>query len=414
MSNAVQMTFEYDVLDVETRQFVQQKADETHGLLKRTAEHIIRIGQNLQAVKAKLPHGQFLAWVQVEFGMSRWTAQNFMRVAENLGDKWGNFHHLPASILYELATPSTSEAILEQVQAGEIAPTLDEIKAAKEAERQARAAEQEAHSEKQQVEVRLFQVQEEAETRIAQLTEEIAHLQQQIATLMSQPIEVREVEKQVVSPEVATQIAALEQQVERITQQRDTLTRQVAQLGEEVRTAALKQSEGDQERRIRLNWYRVTNEFRTSVGKILSQWPSPLDVQAFEADDWTRLSQTRELAQRLLDECLALTTMMVVEATSATEASPEQEQSIRFTTHKKTVASSEEQIPASRSINDQRDQDESQVKRDEKIARAYQELKAENKTISCQALATRAHVRWSFCNQWLAKHHPSAGTNVST
>ena len=33
---------------------------------------------------------------------------------KSFGDIWGNFPHIPVSVLYELATPSTSEAVLEQ------------------------------------------------------------------------------------------------------------------------------------------------------------------------------------------------------------------------------------------------------------------------------------------------------------
>jgi len=59
MDDSISAPFDYHALDAETRQFVLQKADETHGLLKRTAEHILHIGQNLQAVKEKLPMGNF-------------------------------------------------------------------------------------------------------------------------------------------------------------------------------------------------------------------------------------------------------------------------------------------------------------------------------------------------------------------
>ena len=44
--------------------------------------------------------------------------------------------------------------------------------------------------------------------------------------------------------------------------------------------------------------------------------------------------------------------------------------------------------------------------REARLARAYQELEAEGKRISGRALATRAHMRRSTCNQWLATHHP--------
>jgi len=99
-----------------------------------------------------------------------------------------------------------------------------------------------------------------------------------------------------------------------LTQQRDTLARQVAQLGEEAKAAAQKRGEGEQERRISLSWYKVTGEFQASVVKILSQWPSPLDTLVFETDDWTRLSQTKEVAQCFLAECAALTQRKVVDS----------------------------------------------------------------------------------------------------
>jgi cell division protein FtsB len=305
-------SFDYHALDTETRQFVQLKANETHGLLKRTAEHILRIGQNLKVVKEKLPHGQFLLWIEAEFEMSRWTARNFIRVADKLEDKWRNFHHLPVSVLYELAAPSTSEDILAQVQQGQIPPTLEAVKEAKEAERQ-------AHRDREHMQQQLLTEREELlkkQARIEQLSDQITQLQEQIATLSSPRVEIKEVEKVVVPPGVETQIASLHQRLHALTQQRDTLAHQVTQLGEEARAAAQKRGEGDQEHRIRLNWYKATNEFRSSVTKILSQWPSPLDTLAFDAEDWTRLSQTIEITRRFLEECIALMRTRVVESTT--------------------------------------------------------------------------------------------------
>jgi chromosome segregation ATPase len=156
---------------------------------------------------------------------------------------------------------------------------------------------------------------QEKEATIERLTGEITQLQQQIAAHSSPRAEIKEVEKFVVPPEVKAQVESLQQRLRDLTQQRDTLAGQAAQLGEEARATAQKRGEEEQERRIRLNWYRVTGEFQTSVVKILSQWPSPLDTLAFEADDWARLSQTKEVAQRFLAECAALTQRKVVDST---------------------------------------------------------------------------------------------------
>jgi hypothetical protein len=43
-------------------------------------EDIIEVGNDLQAVKDALPHGQFLPWLKAEFGWSERSAQNFMSV----------------------------------------------------------------------------------------------------------------------------------------------------------------------------------------------------------------------------------------------------------------------------------------------------------------------------------------------
>jgi hypothetical protein len=255
MSDHAQFLFLYEALDPDTRLFVQQKTDELHGLMKRTAESIIRIGQHLLSVKACLGHGHFETWLRAEFGMTDRHARRFMNVAERFGDIADKMSVFSVSVLYELATASTSDNVIDQVITGQIAPAEE--------------------------------------------------LTQQIALLQASPLHVREVP--VTPPEVLAQLEAQHRSVQTITQQRDALSRQVAELGEQARVAALKRDEDEHERRIRLNWYRVTTEFRTSVLKLLSQWPSPLDVLAFEADDWLRLSDTKNLARRLLEECTTLT-----------------------------------------------------------------------------------------------------------
>jgi hypothetical protein len=60
---------------------------------RRTAEDIIEIGRDLIALKAKLPHGSFGAWLEKEFEFSEMHAQRFMRVAEKFGDNVRYFAH---------------------------------------------------------------------------------------------------------------------------------------------------------------------------------------------------------------------------------------------------------------------------------------------------------------------------------
>jgi len=105
------------------RQFAAQEAEEIRQLLKKTAENIAIIGQKLIAVKARLPHGQWGAWVRDECELSERTAQNFMNVAERF--KSENFADLKIepSALYRLAAPSTpkdiSDKVITRAKAGE-------------------------------------------------------------------------------------------------------------------------------------------------------------------------------------------------------------------------------------------------------------------------------------------------------
>jgi DNA repair exonuclease SbcCD ATPase subunit len=304
-----QEPFDYESLDEVTRAFVEQKTNETHGLLKRTAEHIIQIGQNLLEVQKRLPEMKFSAWLRAEFAFSRRTAYNFMKVATKFGGSCATVAQLPATILYELA--SASDEIIQQVENGALAPDLDAIKAAKEAERQARA---EVDTVQRHLSTAHKEMQEQQCT-IEQLTHQIASLQEQIARLSAQAPQIKEVEKVVVPAEVKAHIEALHQQLSTMKEQRDALAGRVRQLAEEARAAAQRHGESEQERRIRLNWYRVTSEFHAVVTRLLSQWPSPLDTLAFDASDWARLSQTKDLAQRFLAECCALSETRIVEST---------------------------------------------------------------------------------------------------
>src|SRR5579864_5555767 len=139
--------FDYSILDENTREIVLRKTDETHGLMRRTAESIIAIGQNLLTVQKHLPEMKFSAWLRAEFDLSRQSAYNFMRVAARFDGSCKTVLQLPARVLYELAL--SSDAIVEQVETGQLPPTIAAIRTAKEAERQAREAERLARAEAQ-------------------------------------------------------------------------------------------------------------------------------------------------------------------------------------------------------------------------------------------------------------------------
>ena len=54
--------------------------------MRRTADDVIRIGQQLSHMKEKvLLHGSFLPWIEAEFEMTHKTATNFMNMAAKFG-----------------------------------------------------------------------------------------------------------------------------------------------------------------------------------------------------------------------------------------------------------------------------------------------------------------------------------------
>ncbi len=52
---ALQEPFDYSILDEKTREIILRKTDETRGLMRRTTENIITIGENLLTVQKHLP-----------------------------------------------------------------------------------------------------------------------------------------------------------------------------------------------------------------------------------------------------------------------------------------------------------------------------------------------------------------------
>lgn len=107
--------FDYSSLDVETSQFVQEQTGEIRGLMKRTAQGIVEIGQKLIEVKERLGHGQFLNWLETEFEWHRDTANKFMQVAKQFGSlDLSEVSAFDISALYKLAAPSTPDAAREE------------------------------------------------------------------------------------------------------------------------------------------------------------------------------------------------------------------------------------------------------------------------------------------------------------
>lgn len=117
------MTFQYDRLDSTKRVIVQQRTSEIKSLMRKTAQDIVEIGHKLIEVKNELPHGEFLNWLESEFGWTDRTAQRFMNVANSFKNDNLSDLNIGTSALYMLSEPSTPEPArqeaIERAEKGE-------------------------------------------------------------------------------------------------------------------------------------------------------------------------------------------------------------------------------------------------------------------------------------------------------
>lgn len=334
-----QVVFDYRLLSSDTRVFVLEKTDETQWLLKKTAENIILIGKNLQAVKDRLPHGMFLPWLKSEFGLSQKTANNFVHVAERFEGKLVKFTNLSVSALYALAAPDTpQDAIDEALQRAERGEKIThalakQIIEAQEALKKAQEAEAKARAELEVRQQLLLKVEEESTCKIASLEEKIAELstpsiqyvekeiwpeakvneltelQQRVNALQAD----LETEKQSIPSDAQKKLDTLQKQLERLKEERkqqEEVSKQqearIQKLNEDINTAIRNHEVAENADRIRQAWRLINSETHSCLMRLLGQWPTPVDVQSFDADDWARLDHLKSTLSRVLEECNAL------------------------------------------------------------------------------------------------------------
>jgi hypothetical protein len=118
----IQLAFDYDQLDTETRIVVRQRTTEIRERLRRTAQDIVEVGQRMTEIKDRLPHGQFGPWLSAEFGMSEGHARKMMQVSRAFGQN-DHYDRFAPTALMLLAAPGTPEEAraeaLEAAAAGE-------------------------------------------------------------------------------------------------------------------------------------------------------------------------------------------------------------------------------------------------------------------------------------------------------
>jgi hypothetical protein len=88
---------------------------EIRTLARTTIDNIIEIGRRLTECKKLVAHGKWLPWLEHEFGWSESTALRFMRVYELGKSVTVTDLNLPVSTLYQLAAPSTPDAVKGEI-----------------------------------------------------------------------------------------------------------------------------------------------------------------------------------------------------------------------------------------------------------------------------------------------------------
>jgi hypothetical protein len=115
--------FDYGVLDTAIAAAASAAATRIRELGQQQNETIVAIGDELAAIKRKLGHGCFGAWLKAEFEMSADTAERYMRVAAAVGGKIRTVRILKPTTLYALtakAMPDTLRGeIVERIEDGE-------------------------------------------------------------------------------------------------------------------------------------------------------------------------------------------------------------------------------------------------------------------------------------------------------
>ena len=138
-------TFDYGRVSAEVGREMQAVASRVRERHQKQIAAIIETGRDLLSVKARLEHGQFVAWIEAEFDWDKRTAQRYMSAAETFGEKNDTVSLLPPSTIYALAAKTTPEpvreAVIKRAEAGEKIDTVQvrrEIREAKETEREER------------------------------------------------------------------------------------------------------------------------------------------------------------------------------------------------------------------------------------------------------------------------------------
>ena len=100
-----------------TTEEVDTIAVAVRGRLNRIRQEMVAVGRDLLRAKNLLPRGQWIPWLKAEFEMSVRTAENYMNVADRIGDQFASLANLRLETAYRLAARSTPDTVIEAVLA---------------------------------------------------------------------------------------------------------------------------------------------------------------------------------------------------------------------------------------------------------------------------------------------------------
>ena len=103
--------FDYATVSDPLRRELVEDAAYIRGHQERVNEGVIAVGERLLIVKAKLPHGQFLRWVEAECGYSERSANDYMNIAKEFSQNPHRGADLSMRAQRLLAAPSTPQAV---------------------------------------------------------------------------------------------------------------------------------------------------------------------------------------------------------------------------------------------------------------------------------------------------------------
>lgn len=314
MNEITQHTFDYSTLPEAIAIEARGASERIRMRLRRTAEDIVETGRELAAMKEKLPHGQFLPWIEAEFEMSERTAHNFMAVSKRF--KSATVADFSPKVLYALAAPSTPEAVvekaIEKASAGEKVSS-DDVKAWKQEAEAAISALNAATEEVLTLRGKIHDIQKNAADEIRvlkaaaepkvierevipadydELKDRVAAAQDEALQYRRQVEALKKKQESEVSAKVEERIRFHEKELAAMESKRDIAERRLAELQENLEKIGRKSQ---------------THEYHTST---INEWETKLislavDIQEFEYCELTE-AKWRKLAAHFRDAANAI------------------------------------------------------------------------------------------------------------